>query len=76
MKLSPWSHLTTTTTIQFVFLFLFKFSIPIGVKMRVALISMRQVKTGGFWYLWSNGVIMQMSNEIRVMSFIPNSLEQ
>ena len=34
----------TTTRIQFVFLFLFKFCIPSGVKITIALISMRQAR--------------------------------
>ena len=59
-KLSRWRHLTTTTRIQFDFLFLFKFCISRGVKITIALISMRQAKLEGFWYLQSNGVIMQV----------------
>ena len=62
MQLSQRSHLTTTTRIQFVFLFLFSFCIPNGVKITMALISMRQGKPEGFWYLKSNGVIMKMCN--------------
>ena len=44
-------HLTTTTRIQFAFLLSFKFCIPGGVKITIALISMRQAKPEGFWYL-------------------------
>ena len=52
--------MNTTTTIQLVFLFIFKFCIPSGVKITIALINMIQAKPEGFWYLQSNGVIMQM----------------
>ena len=50
-QVSRWRHLTTTSTIQFVFLFLCKFCISSGIKIRVALISMRQAKPEGFRYL-------------------------
>ena len=50
-QLSRWRHLTKITRIQFVLLFLFKFFITRGLKITKALISMRQAKTEGFWYL-------------------------
>jgi len=60
-QLSQWCHLTTTNTIQFVFLFLFKFWIPSRVKITIAFIGMRQAKTDGLWYLFSNSINVQMS---------------